>query len=182
MLEFPYLFSLAAAGSLLRLSTEMLLKRLDRRTQRDSVAAGPDRGTSDEAAARTDPVAIVGFTLTSYGAVALTLVSLQPGPLALARTALAFAILCVGGLISEISSTGSTARLPDLETHEELQPPRKPIPLRLSLALTLVLNLSFAVLGCGLSLIDIAAPRVRDADPTLHQVAGEPAPDRLRDR
>ncbi len=140
MREFLVIFFLAAAGSLVRVSCAFLLGAL-------AAASGPRRAGAP--AILTDPVVIFSCTLAGYGAIALTVVCWMPGPSGLARTALAFAILCVGGLISEISNTGTTGRLPNLDSPVETQPRRYPISRGLSLALSLVLNLTFAVLGYG---------------------------------
>ncbi|MDB6083676.1 MAG: hypothetical protein JWN43_1557 [Gammaproteobacteria bacterium] len=159
MFEFLAIFSLASSGSLIRLSSDLALRFLARKTQTKTVANGP---CGDESAASrypVDPVVTFGFILACYGAIALALVFALPGPLALERMALAFALLCVGGLITEISCTGSTSQLPRLDADENAPAQRKPISLQLSVALTLMLNLTFAVLSCGQGLIEIAPPK-----------------------
>ena len=159
MVEFLVIFSVAAAGALVRLSADPLLKTVARRTQSATLTLGSVRGDYAPAAPPVDPVASFAFTLTGYGVVSLALVSALPGPMALQRTVLAFALLCVGGLLGEISSTGTTTSLPNIDSEQESNPPRRPISLGLSLALTLTLNLSFAVLSYGQGLLEIVPPR-----------------------
>jgi hypothetical protein len=116
---------------------------------------GPVRGESTALEPQVDPVYRFAFILACYGAIALALVTALPGALALERTGLAFAVLCVGGLIGEISSTRQTA---SLAPSEDASAPRKSISLRLSLGLMLALNLVFAVLGSGQGLLEVVPP------------------------
>jgi hypothetical protein len=109
-------------------------------------------------APRGDPVLAFGFTLACYGAISLVLVSALPGALALERTCLAFALLCVGGLLSEIATTAST-KPPAHDADEEAPAQRAPLSPRLSLTLALILNLAFAVVSSGQGLIQIVPPR-----------------------
>ena len=157
MLEFVVLFSLAAVGSLASLWANLVLRFVARKTRSESVATNPGRGTSTASAPEGDPVLAFGFTLACYGAISLVLVSALPGALALERTCLAFALLCVGGLLSEIAST-ATARPPTPDADEDAPVPRERLSPRLSLVLTLMLNLAFAVVGSGQGLIPIVPP------------------------
>jgi len=178
--EFLVLLSLTAAGSLACLWANLVLKFVARRTRSESVATGPGpgRGASAASAPCVDPVVAFGLTLACYGAISLVLVSALPGALALERTCLAFALLCVGGLLSEIAITATTnPPAPDLDEggpgadasaqHERLSP-------RLSLLLTLLLNLAFAVVGSGQGLMPIVPPakaasaaRTQEMDPII---------------
>jgi hypothetical protein len=154
------IFSLAAAGSLVCLSADFALKFCARKMQRETIAMGLWRGEPAATAPAVDPVVTFGFIVSSYGAIALALVTALPGALALARTILAFAFLCVGGLISEISSAcAEPVREAAAEEEEEAPVQRKPSSVLLSAALTLVLNLAFAVLSSGQGLIDIVPPQ-----------------------
>jgi hypothetical protein len=69
---------------------------------------------------------------------------------------LAFAVLCVGGLLSEISNTTSTKTA--LDADEDTPAERAPLSPRLSLTLALMLNLAFAVVSSGQGLIQIVPP------------------------
>ena len=118
MLEFLVLFSLAAVGSLVRLWADLVLKFVARKSRSETVATGPGRGASAASAPQGDPVLAFGFTLACYGAISLVLVSALPGALALERTCLVFAVLCVGGLLNEISST-TTIKAPAHDGDED---------------------------------------------------------------
>ena len=157
MLEFLVLFSLAAVGSLVCLWADLVHKFLARKSRSETVATGPGRGASAASAPHADPVFAFGFTLACYGAISLVLVSALPGALALERTCLAFAVLCVGGLLSEISNT-TTTRPSTLDEDEDTPAQRKPLSPRLSLMLALMLNLAFAVVSSGQGLIQIVPP------------------------
>ena len=157
MLEFLVLFSLAAVGSLVCLWANLALKFVARKSRSEAVATHPGRVASAASVPPGDPVLAFGFTLACYGAVSLVLVSALPGALALERTCLAFAVLCVGGLLSEISSTTSTES-PSLDGQEDAPAERSPLSPRLSLTLALMLNLAFAVVGSGQGLIQIVPP------------------------
>jgi hypothetical protein len=161
VLEFIVIFTLAAGGSLICLTADLAQKFLARRSQAGLIATNGSRGDADDETDAGDPVLTVGFILTCYGAVALFLVFELPGPLALERTCLTFALLCVGGLIGEICKTSPKTQ-PTVENHEEPAEPAKPVSLRVSLALTLVLNLTFAVLSTNQGLIEIV-PKARNA-------------------
>src|SRR5882724_5256162 len=147
-------------GSLVRVWADLGLRFFARKSRSETVATDPGRGTSAGSAPHADPVLAFGFTLASYGAISLVLVSALPGALALERTCLAFAVLCVGGLLSEISSTTSTASTepPTLDGEEDAPAERSPLSPRLSLTLALMLNLAFAVVGSGQGLIQIVPP------------------------
>jgi hypothetical protein len=177
VLEFFVLFSLATTGSLVSLAADLALRLIARKTQNEALTTSPGRGGADSPVIDVDPVVTFGFTLAGYGIVALSLVSLLPGPFALERTALAFALLCVGGLISEISTTGTTAQLQNLDLQPEQPPQRDPISPGLSLALTLVLNLTFAVLSSGQGLLEIVPQKDQPTDNAITSVPlprGEP--------
>jgi hypothetical protein len=164
--EVIIIFSLAAAGCLIRLSTDLVLQLLARRAAAGTIAAGPDRGQSHDAAQpKTDPLAGVALTLTCYGALAVVVVSEYPGQLALQRTWLAFALMCVGGLIGEISRTGTgRAAQPDLDAEEDEAAERTPGSVGLSVALMLTLNLAIAVLVSGQGLVPIVPPPASAVD------------------
>jgi hypothetical protein len=161
--EFLVIFSITASGSLVRLSADLVLRFAARKTQGETIATGLG-GESTAAGHRVDPAFAFGFILACYGAIALVLGVELPGPLALERMSLVFALLCVGGLISEISCTGSTTRPPSLDADKDLPPQRKPVSLQLSVALTLMLNLTFAVLSSGQGLIEIVPQKVAGAN------------------
>jgi hypothetical protein len=156
VLEFLVLFSLAALGSLVAFWAGLVLKFVARKSSGETVATGPGRGASAASAPHGDPVLAFGFTLACYGAISLVLVSALPGALAMERTCLAFAVLCVGGLLNEISNT-TTAR-PSLDADEDAPAERAPLSSRLSLTLALMLNLAFAVVSSGQGLIQIVPP------------------------
>ena len=157
MPEFLILFSLAAMGSLVRVWADLGLRFFARKSRSETVATDPGRGTSAASAPHADPVLAFGFTLASYGAISLVLVSALPGALAMERTCLTFAVLCVGGLLSEISST-TTTKSPTLDGDDEAPVLREPLSPRLSLTLALMLNLAFAVVSAGQGLIQIVPP------------------------
>jgi hypothetical protein len=157
VLEFLVLFSLAAVGSLVCVWADLALKFVARKSRSETVATGPGRGASAASAPHGDPVLAFGFTLACYGAISLVLVSALPGALALERTCLVFAVLCVGGLLSEISNT-TTTKLPTLDGDEDAPALREPLSPRLSLTLALMLNLAFAVVSAGQGLIQIVPP------------------------
>ncbi len=157
VVEHIVLFSLTTVGSLVCFWADPLVKFLARKTRSEAIAANPGRGLSAAAVPHGDPVFAFGFILACYGAISLALVSALPGALALDRTCLTFALLCVGGLLCEISSSSST-RMPAGEAGEDAPPRREPLSPRLSLMLTVVLNLAFAVAGSGQGLMQIVPP------------------------
>lgn len=156
MFESIVNFCLATAGSLVGLSAPIAVKFVARKTHSASIAMAPVRGDSAALKPPADPVHRFGFILACYGAIALALVTALPGAFALERTCLTFAMLCVGGLIGEISST--RPRSAAVEAAEAGTAPREPLSLRLSLGLTLMLNLAFAVLGSGQGLLEVVPP------------------------
>jgi hypothetical protein len=172
MIEFMVIFSVATVGSLVRLSAGLALKLFVRKPQSETIAAGSGRSWVSPALP-VDPALRFGFILACDGALVLAFVSAMPGDLALERTGLTFALLCAGGLIGEICSGATTARLPHLEAHERAAPQPVPTPRRLSAAWTLVLNLGVAVLCTGQGLIEIVPPktlsaaRVEELDPVI---------------
>lgn len=151
-------FLLAAAGSLVWSSVHLALKFVACRTQGETFAVDRGRAESAVSGPPVDPVLKLGCILTCYGAVAVALVSALPGALAVERTLLAFACMCVGGLVGEIANTGATPERSNNDVPEMAPPARKSTPLRLSVALMLVLNLAFAVLSAGQGLIEIVPP------------------------
>jgi hypothetical protein len=157
VLEFLVLFSLAAVGSLVCVWADLALKFVARKSRSETVATGPGRGASAASAPHGDPVLAFGFTLACYGAISLVLVSALPGALELERTCLVFAVLCVGGLLSEISNT-TTTKVPSIDGDEDAPAEREPLSPRLSLTLALMLNLAFAVVSSGQGLIQIVPP------------------------
>ena len=151
-------FCLALAGSLVCSSAHLALTYFASMRQGETYAMSRGRAESVVSEARVDPVLNFGCILTCYGVIALTLVSVLPGALALERTILAFACMCVGGLVAEIASARSTTEPPNVDGDEAAPEPRKPSALRISLALTMMLNLAFAVLSSGQGLINIVPP------------------------
>jgi hypothetical protein len=158
MLEFVVILSISGIGSLVRLSASLVLHHFAPKSQSDTIAAGPDRGFSAEAAPAVDPVLRFGFILALDGAIVLALMSALPGDLALERTAFAFALLCAGGLIGEIASSRG-ARQTNVDADEEAPAQRGGTSRLLSAALTVMLNLSLAVLCSGQGLIEIVPPK-----------------------
>lgn len=167
MLQFIVIFSLCVVGSLVGLSADLAHRFVVRKTANALMTAGPGSGdgrgavraVASAAAPQTDPVVTVGSILVCYGVLALALVGALPAPLALERTVLTFALLCVGGLIGEIAKSSSTiAPEVDPESVDAPAAQRQPPSRGLSLTLALVLNLAFAVLSAGQGLIEIVPP------------------------
>jgi hypothetical protein len=165
MFEFAVILSIAGMGSLVRLSASFILHYFASKSQSDTIAAGTDRGFSAETTPMVDPVLRFGFILGLDGAIVLALMSALPGELALERTAYAFALLCAGGLIGEIASSGGS-RQTLIETDEEAAEPAGGTSRLLSAALTLMLNVSLAVLCAGQGLIEIVPPKSVDSSYT----------------
>jgi hypothetical protein len=157
-MEFFVIFSLAASGSVVCMLAEFTLKRIAAGTRGETITAGPSRTETCTPAPDVDAVLIFGLIIACNGAIALVLVSAFPGPLVLERTCLTFAMLSVGGLIREISRTGTVRQPSNLDVDSEAPPLRSPFSRRLSLSLMLMLNLSFAVLSTGQGLIEIVPP------------------------
>ena len=168
MNEFMVIFSVAAFGCLVRLSTDLIVQFFARKVPSGTIATGPHHGQAPESQPQVDPWVTVGLTLTCYGAIALALVSELPGTLAFQRTWLAFALLCVGGLIGEISRTGSGVDTgsaeSDLDADESEAEERTSGSVGLSVALMLALNLAVAVLSSGQGLVQIVPPPVPASD------------------
>ncbi|MGA2841859.1 MAG: hypothetical protein ABSG18_17065 [Steroidobacteraceae bacterium] len=168
MNEFMVIFSVAAFGCLVRLSTDLIVQFFARKVPSGTIATGPHHGQAPESQPQVDPWVTVGLTLTCYGAIALALVSELPGTLAFQRTWLAFALLCVGGLIGEISRTGSGVDTgsaeSDLDADESEAEERTSGSVGLSVALMLALNLTVAVLSSGQGLVQIVPPPVPASD------------------
>ena len=158
MNEVMVIFLLAAVGCLVRLSTDLVLQVLARRVSSGTLANGPSSASPHESPSKPDPVVALGLTLTCYGTIALALVSALPGAFAFQRTGLVFALLCVGGLVGEISraGTGTAAADADAEAREPVE--RTPTSVGLSVALMLALNLAIAVLAGGQGLVHIVPP------------------------
>jgi len=168
MNEFMVIFSVAAFGCLVRLSTDLIVQFFARKVPSGTIATGPHHGQAPESQPQVDPWVTVGLTLTCYGAIALALVSELPGTLAFQRTWLAFALLCVGGLIGEISRTGSGVDTgsaeSDLDADESEAEERTSGSVGLSVALMLALNLAVAVLASGQGLVQIVPPPAPASD------------------
>ena len=168
MNEFMVIFSVAASGCLVRLSTDLVLQFFARKVPSGTIATGPHHGHAPESQPKVDPLVTLSLTLTCYGAIALALVSALPGALAFQRTWLAFALLCVGGLIGEISRTGTSADSgaaeSDLDADESEPEERSPGSVGLSVALMLALNLAVAVLSSGQGLVQIVPPPAPASD------------------
>ena len=155
MPEIMVIFSLAATGSLVRLSIDFALQFVARKMAAETTASGPEHS---EPQLQADPLVAVGLTLTGYGALALGLILALPGDLAIQRTWLTFALLCVGGLVGEICRTRNTAapdysELDDDESYDGI-----PASVGLSMTLMLAMNLAMALLASGQGLVVIVPP------------------------
>jgi hypothetical protein len=151
---------------LVRLSTDLVLQLFARKVPSGTIATGPHHGQTPESQPKVDPLVTFGLTLTCYGAIALAIVSELPGALAFQRTWLAFALLCAGGLIGEISRTGTSAGTTVAESDADDVDPeeRTPGSAGLSVALMLALNLAVAVLVSGQGLVQIVPPPAPASD------------------
>lgn len=159
MLEFCVIFCLASLGSLVCISTEMAQRAVARKSLAEAVANGPGRVRGASAGdPHADPVFSFGLIVACYGAFALGVVCELPGSRALERAGLAFAWLCVGGLISKIASTGSNAAPCASDGDAGLAQP-KPVSLRLAVALTVTLNVTLALLCSGQGLVEVVPPK-----------------------
>ena len=156
MPEIMVIFLLAATGSLVRLSTEFALQLFARKMASETIASGPAQ--SPDPGLRTDPLVTIGLTLSCYGATALGLILALPGALAIQRSWLAFALLCVGGLIGEICRTSSNIAVDDPEADDDESHDGIPASVGLSVTLILALNLAIAVLVSGQGLLVIVPP------------------------
>jgi hypothetical protein len=166
MVESLVIFSIAAVGSLVRWSADVALKHFATKEARETIQI-PSRGAwGCPPMGAVDPVVRVGFILACYGAIVLVLVSALPGAFALQRTGFAFALLCAGGVIGEISGAGVTAQNPPPgDAQQEAARPRK-ASRPLSMALALTLNVSVALLTAGQGLIPSSRCRRRRITPT----------------
>jgi hypothetical protein len=164
MNEVIVIFCLAATGCLVRLSTDRCLQSLARRVPNGTIATGPFHRQPSESPPRAAPVVTVGLALTTYAAIALFLVTELPGQFALHRAMLAFALLCVGGLIGEIARTGTGTRATDGESDDQPQREITPTSVALSVALMIALNLVVAVLVSGQGLLQIIPQQVNVQD------------------
>jgi len=165
--ECLVIFSIAAMGSLVRWSADIALRRVALKEARETVQIASKGSWAGMPVGTVDPIVRVGFILACYGAMVLVLVSAVPGALALERTGFAFALLCAGGLVGEISGMRGAAQTPaDDEAQSGTEhPDRASRPLSMALALTL--NLSIALLTAGQGLI----PIVTLAQPTTQATA-----------
>jgi len=154
MPEIVVIFSLAATGALVRLSIDFALQFFTRKMAAETTASGPEHS---EPQLQADPLVAVGLTLTGYGALALGLILALPGDLAIQRTWLAFALLCVGGLVGEICRTRSTAPA-DPELDDDQSYDGIPASVGLSMTLMLAMNLAMALLVSGQGLVVIVPP------------------------
>jgi hypothetical protein len=155
MAEFVVIFSIVAAGSLVRWSIDVALKRLAIKATRETVEVVSKGAWSGVPAGGVDPIVRVGFILAGYGAIVLALVSAAPGALALERTAFAFALLCAGGLVGEISGADVTPQTPDSDDGDDGAARSGETSRPLSVALALTLNVSIALLTANQGLIPI---------------------------
>jgi hypothetical protein len=155
MIEVMVIFSLAAAGCVVRMSAAPALQLFARRMPNGTIAGGPSHGQSPEATPTADPVVTFGVTLGCYGAIALALVAKLPGDFASERTYLAFALLCVGGLICEISRARAGNFEAESEDEDVERDELSANSVGLSVALMLTLNLAVAVLCSGQGLVPI---------------------------
>lgn len=156
MPELMVMFSLAATGSLVRLSTDFALQFVARKMAATSTASGPEH--SAETQLRVDPLVAVGLALSCYGAIALGLILALPASLPIQRTWLAFAVLCVGGLIAEICRTRTGTAVVDPEVEDDESYDGIPASVGLSMTLILTLNLAIALLISGQGLVLIVPP------------------------
>jgi hypothetical protein len=163
MPELMVIFSLAATGSLVRLSTDFALQFVVRKIAAESTASGP--GHAPETQLQADPLVAVGLALSCYAAIALGLILALPGDLPIQRTWLAFALLSVGGLVGEICRTRSAAPVADPEAEDDESCDGIPASVGLSMSLMLALNLAMALLLSGQGLVAIvpAAHSVSEA-------------------
>jgi hypothetical protein len=159
VLQVIVIFSLSLAGSLVGLSADLAHRFAARKARNECIVAGPGSartaGRTTDAVSTADPVITFGSILACYGVLALALVCAIPAPLAMERTVLTFAFLCVGGLVGEISKSRGVQLEADPDAVDGPPAERKPPSRGLSLTLALVLNLAFAVLSAGQGLIDI---------------------------
>jgi len=158
MSEVIVIFSLAAAGCLVRMAASPVLMLFARRMPNGTIASGPGHGQSPESTPKADPIVSFGLTLACYGAIALVLVEKLPGEMANERTCLAFALLCVGGLIGEISRARAGGVEADGDDEDLSGDEPMPNSVGLSVALMLTLNLAVAVLCSGQGLVQILPP------------------------
>lgn len=157
MAESVVIFLIVAVGSLVRWSADVALRHFAAKAARETVGVVSKGVCSRVSVGGVDPVVRLGFILAGYGAIVLALVSAVPGDLALERTGFAFALLCAGGVVGEISGARVTAQTShteqegDDEDDEHSGETSRP----LSVALALTLNVSIALLTSGQGLIPI---------------------------
>ena len=156
MNEVLVLFSLAAMGCLARLALDLAMQFFARRVPSGRIAMGPSQGQA--VPAKADPTVTLGATLGCYGAISMALVAALPGELAFQRMWFAFALMCVGGLIGEISRARTGASPADVDAEEWEPEEHAPASVGLSVALMLALNLAVAVLLSGQGLVQLVPP------------------------
>jgi len=164
MNEVLVIFSLAATGCLVHLAMDLAMQFFARRAPNRRIAVGPSHGQPSNPRVKADPTVTLGATLGCYGCVALALVAELPGALAFQRMWLAFALMCVGGIIGEISRAGTGAPAPDMDAEEREPEEHAPGSVGLSVALMLALNLAVAVLLSGQGLVQVVPPPVASID------------------
>jgi hypothetical protein len=163
VLQFIVIFCVSVVGSLVGLTAQLAHRFFVRKTGSEFITAGSSCARTGGATPQIDPVITVGAILACYGAIALAFVCAVPAPLALERTVLTFAFLCIGGLIGEISQSNSGHSDGDSDAADDRPIPRKPPSRGLSLTLAVVLNLAMGVLCAGNGLIDIVPASVAAA-------------------
>lgn len=160
-MECLVIFAVAAAGSFVCLAAELTVTWVAG-AQRETQVASATRVASakrvGDNAPPDDALLAFGFILICYGVGALALIAALPGPRALERTGLAFALLCAGGLVGEISTSGATPPQSTAEENEDGPVQRRPESRRLALTLMLMLDLMLAVLISGQELLEIVPP------------------------
>ena len=163
MNEVLVIFSLAAMGCLARLALDLAMQFFARRAPGGRIAMGPGHGQTVQG--KADPTVTLGATLGCYGAIAMVLVAALPGALAFQRMWFAFALMCVGGLIGEISRAGTGTPPADMDADEGEPDDHTPGSVGLSVALMLALNLAVAVLLSGQGLVQVVPPPASVANP-----------------
>jgi hypothetical protein len=173
MNEVLVIFSVAATGCLTHLAMDLAVQFFARRMPSGRIAVGPGNGQASRSQAKADSTVTLGATLGCYGVIALMIVTELPGALAVQRTWLAFALMCVGGLIGEISRSGTCKAVEDADAEEGEEQEQIPGSVGLSVALMIALNLAVAVLMSGQGLVQLvppSAPAVDNQSTQLEQI------------